>query len=94
MPKEMGGTLEQLGRMWEVVSGEGKWTLDRTGAPEGCLGEERGSHAWRDSQRLRESGVSVPSTYPAQSGHRKPAGLLGLVLHPPRLPPATWVLGA
>ena len=33
--------------MWGRERGEEKWRLDRTGAPEGWLGEGRGSYAWR-----------------------------------------------
>ena len=75
MPKKMGGTPEQLGRMWGAVRGEEKWRLDRTGAPEGWLGEGRGAHAWRDLQRLGCcGGGSVPSVCPAQLA---PGSLLG-----------------
>ena len=55
-PKEMGGTPKRLGRMWGGVRGEEKWRPDRTGAPEGWLGEGRGSHAWRDPQGLGRPG--------------------------------------
>ena len=64
-PKEMGGTPKRPGRMLQGPRGE-KWRPDRTGAPEGWLGGERGSHTWGDPWGLR-SGGSSPSVYPGHS---------------------------
>ena len=38
-------------------------------------------------------GGKLPAVSLAHLGPRKPAGLPGQVLHPPRTPPAAWVLG-
>ena len=90
MPKDTGGTPEQLGKMWGGVRGEEKWRPDMTVALAGWLGEGRGSLVWRDHRRgrvgVRGSRGSMPSISPAQSGPRKPAGVLGQVLHPLRPP--------
>ena len=61
MPQEMGGTPEQPGRTCWGVRGEEKWRPDRTGTPEGWVGEGRGSHTWRDPQGLGGSVGSTPS---------------------------------
>ena len=62
--------------------GEEEWRPDRTSAPEGWLGERRGTHAWTDPWGLGGSGESVPSIPPGQSGPGKPAGLPSQVLCP------------
>ena len=78
------------------MKGEEKWRRDRTGAPEGAarggeriprlkgeIGEPLGG------QRIkRECGQVCP----AHLGPREPAQILGLILCPPRPPPAAWVL--
>ena len=65
------------------MRGEKKWKPDRTSStPEGWLGGRKGSHAWRDPQGLRGSGVSIPRGEPIGQG--RPVGLPGRVLHPPR----------
>ena len=67
MPKEMGGTPELPSRTQGGLRGEEKWRPDRTSAPEGWLGEGRGSHIWRDPWGLGGSGGSAASVSPAQS---------------------------
>ena len=57
--------------------GEEKWRSDRTSAPEGLLGGERGSHTWGDPQELRGLGGSVTSLSASQLAP-------GQVPHPPR----------
>ena len=74
MPKEMGGTLKKLARMWGRVRGEEKWRTDRTRAPEGWLEEGRGSLAWRDPRGLEDQWVAhLAFPLPSQA----PESLLG-----------------
>ena len=67
-----------------------------TGAPEGWLEEGKGSHPQRgklgDHWEDRGSKGSM-ATFPLPTwAPRKPTEILGLILCPPRPPPATWVL--
>ena len=53
----MGGPPQQPGRTWGIggVKGE-KWRWDRTGAPEGQLGERKGTQARRGKLRNHVEG--------------------------------------
>ena len=64
----------------EGSEGKEEWRPDRTSAPEGWLGEGRGSHSWQDLWELGGSGGSAPSISPVQVGPGRPAGLPDLVL--------------
>ena len=81
------------------------WRQDGTGAPEGWLGEGRGSNAQRDPLSVRGStgtgrdprGIggsegNMASVSPAHSGPEEPAEVPGLILHTQRPPPAARVL--
>ena len=73
------------------VKGKEKWRQDGTGAPEGRLGEGKGSHAQRGKlggQRIKREHGQVS---PAHLGPQEPAEIPGLILCPPRPPPARWV---
>ena len=79
-PRRWEETLSNwVGRGGEL-QGEEKWRLERTSAPEGWLGEGRGSLAWRNPRGLGGSEGSAPSVCPAQLGPQKPAGLPDQVL--------------
>ena len=96
-PTGTGGSPQRPGRTWGVgrVRGEEKWRRDRTGAPEGRLGEGKGSHARRgklgNPWEGRGSKGSV-ARFPLPTW--TPRNLLrsrGLILCPPRPLPAVWV---
>ena len=78
------------------VSGEEKWRRDGTSAPEGRLGEGRGSHTQRGNRGdPRESGGtegSAAGVSPAHLRSREPAEVLSLILWLRRLPPASLSL--
>ena len=78
------------------VRGEEKWRRDRTSAPEGRLGERKGSHAQRgkggDHWKVRGSERSVANVSPVHLGPGEPAEIPGLILCQPRSPPTVWVL--
>ena len=78
------------------VRGEEKWRQDGTGAPEGRLGEGKGSRAQRgkgrDHWEGRGSKGSMASISRAHLGPWEPAEIPGLILCPLRPPPATQVL--
>ena len=59
-----------------------KWSLDRTGTPEGWLRGGMGSHTWRDPWGLRSGGAHPAYPLPNQPG--KSAWLSGWVLCPQR----------
>ena len=67
------------------VKREEKWRWDRTGTPEGRLGEGKGL----GGQRIKRECGHVS---PAHLGPQEPADIQGLILCPPRPPPATRVL--
>ena len=86
--------------------GEERWTPDRTGAPEGGLGEGGGSHAQRgplmasgsvgterNLQGIGELEGNAASISPGFSDPGKPAEVLCLNPHILWHPPAMWVLG-
>ena len=87
---------------WGGGRGEEEWRRDGTGAPEGRLGEGRGSHSWRgplmvrgatgDAERPSGDWRISASISPAHLGSREPSEVPGLILCPLRPPPATWVL--
>lgn len=56
-------------------------------------GEEEERRTGRGTTETRGSGEYVPSISPAHLGPRKPAGLPGLVLHPPEPSLATLFQG-
>ena len=82
--------------MWEGVREEKKWRQDGTGAPEGRLGEGKGSHTWRgkggDSWEGRGSEGNMARVSCTHLGPGEPAEIPGLILCPARTPPAMRVL--
>ena len=90
-PKGMGGTpSNRVGRgKWWVVRGEEKWRWDGTGTPEGPLREVKGSRAQRGKL---EDHWGAEDQKGARPGFPCPLGSLGLILCPPRPPPAVRVL--
>ena len=77
--------------MWGV-KGEEKWRQDRTGAPEGRLGEGKGSHAGRGKLGNHWEGRGTIGSVARFWGPQEPAEIPGLILYPWRPPPAVWVL--
>ena len=78
------------------MRGEEKWRRYGTSAPEGWLGEGKGSHAQkgkgRDHWDGRESKGNVASISPDHLGSWKPAEIPSLILCPLKPPPAARVL--
>ena len=77
------------------VKGEKKWRWEGTGATEGQLGKGKGSHArrgkWGDHWEDRGSKGSM-DRFPLPTWAPRNLLRLGLILCPPRPPPATQVL--
>ena len=103
-PKGTGGTSTWAGRTLRG-RGEEKWRQDGTSAPEGWLGEGRGSYAQRgpitvggsvgmgrDLWRIGELQENMASISPTHLGLSEPAGAPGLNLCPPGPPPAVLCL--